>query len=67
MHGNVLWVDGAQSCRVNQLQRGFFLFKFTQYGVGTDAQHPRGIAHPLELRLMSMICCFTSGKQPRLR
>ena len=45
-HGNVLWGDGAQACRVNPRPRGFGLVKFPQSGGGTTVQHPRGIAHP---------------------
>src|SRR6266851_9287579 len=46
VHGHLVWFEGAQQRRVDRLQHGFFLSKFAQDSVCTDAQHPRSIAHP---------------------
>ena len=65
VHQDFGWVYGAQQRVVDRFQCSFFFPERTQHGVGTDAQHPCGIVRtPLALRLISMICCFTSGKRP---
>src|ERR1043166_7382295 len=40
------WVYGAQPCAIDRCQCGCFFPERTQHGVGTDAQHPCGIAYP---------------------
>src|SRR6266705_2448116 len=46
VHQDFGWVYGAQQRVVDRFQCGFFFPERTQHSVGTDAQHPCGIAYP---------------------
>jgi hypothetical protein len=46
IHGNIIWIEGAQSSGVDRLQSRFFLFELTEHGVRTDPEHARRIADP---------------------
>src|SRR6266571_1574678 len=46
VHNDLSWIYGTQQRGIDRCQRGFFFPERTQHGVGTDAQHPCGIANP---------------------
>src|SRR2546428_9995431 len=67
-YGHLLGVYGTKQSRVDRLKRSFFLFEFAHNTVSVLIRSTRAVSRiPLALTLMSMIVCFTSGKQPRLR